>query len=68
MPLECTAGQKPLSRKSVGLQKIECDPMLQIHSPVVIDITVRKIQGFRKGTERNIYFAVKSDLGNVYIK
>lgn len=42
--------------------------MLQTHSPVVIDIIIRKVQGFRKGTERNIYFAVKSDLGNVHNK
>lgn len=41
--------------------------MLQTQRPVVVDISMRKIQAFRKGTERNIYFAVKSDLGNVHI-
>lgn len=41
--------------------------MLQTHSPVIIDISIRETQGFRKATERNIYFAVKSDLGNVHI-
>lgn len=41
--------------------------MLQTHKPVVIDISMKETQGFRKGTERNIYFTVKSDLGNVHI-
>lgn len=41
--------------------------MLPKNSSVVIDNIMRKIQGFKKGAERNIYFAVKSDLGNVHI-
>lgn len=40
--------------------------MLQTHSPLVLDTSTREMWGFRKETERNSYFTVKSDLGNVH--